>query len=42
MLPAGLAARVREHAREAGVTISAVAAQALEEFLARRRDHPRR
>jgi hypothetical protein len=42
-LPAGLAARVRAHAREAGVTISAVVAQALEEFLARgRRNHPRR
>jgi hypothetical protein len=42
-LPAGLAGRVRAHAREAGVTISAVVAQALEEFLARgRRNHPRR
>jgi Ribbon-helix-helix protein, copG family len=42
-LPAALAARVRAHAREAGVTISALVAQALEEFLARgRRDHPRR
>ena len=42
-LPAGLAGRVRTHAREAGVTISAVVAQALEEFLARgRRNHPRR
>jgi predicted transcriptional regulator len=34
-LPAGLAARVRAHARQAGLTISAVVAQALEEFLAR-------
>jgi hypothetical protein len=42
-LPAGLAGRVRAHAREAGVTISALVAQALEEFLARgRRNHPRR
>ena len=42
-LPGGLAGRVRAHAREAGVTISAVVAQALEEFLARgRRNHPRR
>lgn len=42
-LPVVLAARVRGHAREAGVTISAVVAQALEEFLARgRRSHPRR
>jgi hypothetical protein len=42
-LPAGLAGRVRVHAREAGVTISAVVAQALEEFLARgRRNHPGR
>jgi hypothetical protein len=42
-LPAALAVRVRAHAREAGVTISAVVAQALEEFLARgRRNHPRR
>jgi hypothetical protein len=42
-LPAGLAGRVRAHAREAGVTISAVVAQALEEFLERgRRNHPRR
>jgi hypothetical protein len=42
-LPAGLAGRVRAHAREAGITISAVVAQALEEFLARgRRNHPRR
>src|SRR5438067_245282 len=42
-LPGRLAAAVREHARESGRTISAVVAQALEEFLARgRRDHPRR
>src|SRR5215469_2485517 len=42
-LPAGLAGRVRAHARETGVTISALVAQALEEFLGRgRRNHPRR
>jgi len=42
-LPAALAAAVREHARTPGRTISAVVAQALEEFLARRRrEHPRR
>jgi predicted transcriptional regulator len=42
-LPTGLAGRVREHARLSGRTISAVVAQALEEFLARgRRNHPRR
>jgi hypothetical protein len=42
-LPAGLGAAVREHARTSGRTISAVVAQALEEFLARsRREHPRR
>ena len=42
-VPAGLAAAVREHARLSGRTISAVVAQALEEFLARgRRNHPRR
>ena len=42
-LPAGLAGRVREHARASGRTISAVVAQALEEFLARgHRNHPRR
>ena len=42
-LPARLAAAVREHARVSGRTISAVVAQALEEFLARaRREHPRR
>jgi hypothetical protein len=42
-VPARLAAAVREHARISGRTISAVVAQALEEFLARgRRNHPRR
>jgi hypothetical protein len=42
-LPAGLGAAVREHARASGRTISAVVAQALEEFLARgRREPPRR
>ena len=42
-LPAGLAARVRAHARQAGLTISAVVTQALEEYLARRqKNHPRR
>ena len=41
-LPAGLAGRVRAHARQAGLTISAVVTQALEEFLARdHRDQPR-
>jgi hypothetical protein len=41
-LPAGLAARVRAHARQAGLAISAVVTQALEEFLARdHRDQPR-
>jgi hypothetical protein len=40
-LRAGLVARVRAHARWAGLTISAVVAQTLEEFLARgHRDHP--
>ena len=34
-LPARLAAAVREHARASGRTVSSVAAQALEEFLAR-------
>jgi hypothetical protein len=34
-LPARLAAAVREHARASGRTISSVAVQALEEFLAR-------
>jgi fructose-1,6-bisphosphatase/inositol monophosphatase family enzyme len=42
-LPGRLAAAVREHARESGRTISAVVAQALEEFLSRgQRNHPRR
>ena len=42
-LPGRLAAAVREHARVSGRTISAVVAQALEEFLDRgRRDHSRR
>ena len=42
-LPGRLAAAVRGHARASGRTISAVAAQALEEFLAGgHRDHPRR
>ena len=42
-LPTRLAAAVREHARTSGRTISAVVAQALEEFLAGgRRNHPRR
>ena len=42
-LPARLAAAVREHARASGRTISAVAAQALEEFLAAgHKNHPRR
>ncbi len=42
-LPGRLAAAVRAHARESGRTISAVVAQALEEFLVRgRRNHPRR
>jgi len=42
-LPGRLAAAVREHARVSGRTISAVVAQALEEFLSRgRRNHPRR
>jgi Ribbon-helix-helix protein, copG family len=41
-LPGRLAAAVREHARASGRTISAVVAQALEEFLAGgRRNHPR-
>src|SRR5664280_1040441 len=34
-LPASLAARVREHAHEQGITISAVVARALIEFLQR-------
>jgi predicted transcriptional regulator len=42
-LPAGLAARVRAHARQTGLTISAVVTQALEDFLARgQKNHPRR
>jgi Ribbon-helix-helix protein, copG family len=42
-LPARLAAAVREHARVSGRTISAVVAQALEEFLAAgHKNHPRR
>ena len=42
-LPGRLAVAVRAHARVSGRTISAVVAQALEEFLARaRRDHPPR
>jgi len=42
-LPVRLAAGVRDHARVSGRTISAVVAQALEEFLERgRRHHPRR
>lgn len=42
-LPAELAGRVRVHAKTSGRTISALVAQALEEFLARaRRERPRR
>ncbi|MGH9252088.1 MAG: hypothetical protein ACRD0W_21605 [Acidimicrobiales bacterium] len=42
-LPAELAGRVRQHAHEAGVTISAVVARALSEFLHRgRRQRPGR
>ena len=42
-LPAGLAGLVRAHARQAGMAISAVVTQALEEYLARGpRDHRRR
>ena len=42
-LPAGLAVRVRAHARQAGLAISAVVAKALEEYLARgQKNHPRR
>ena len=42
-VPVRLAAAVREHAGASGRTISAVVAQALEEFLERgRRNHPRR
>jgi hypothetical protein len=41
-VPGRLVAAVREHARASGRTISAVVAQAVEEFLARaRREHPR-
>jgi hypothetical protein len=41
-VPGRLAAAVREHARSSGRTISAVVAQALDEFLARgRRNDPR-
>ena len=42
-LPVSLVARVRAQAAATGRTISAVVAQALEEFLSRgRREHPRR
>lgn len=42
-LPVALVARVRAHAGASGRTISAVVAQALEEFLSRgRREGPRR
>jgi hypothetical protein len=41
-LPAVLAARVRERARESGSTISALVVQALTEFLARGQRGPRR
>jgi hypothetical protein len=42
-LPVPLIARVRVHAAASGRTLSAVVAQALEEFLARaHREHPRR
>jgi hypothetical protein len=42
-LPVGLAVRVRAHARQAGLAISAVVAQALEEHLARgQKNRPRR
>ena len=42
-LPVPLAVRIRGHAAASGRTLSAVVAQALEEFLARaHRDHPRR
>ena len=41
-LPVPLAVRIRGHAAASGRTLSAVVAQALEEFLARaRREHPR-
>jgi hypothetical protein len=42
-LPASLARRVRQHAHETGVTISALVARALSEFLQRgRRQRPER
>jgi ribbon-helix-helix CopG family protein len=41
-LPATLAARVRQRARESGSTISALVVQALTEFLARGQRSPRR
>jgi len=42
-LPVPLIGRVRAHAGASGRTLSAVVAQALEEFLARaRREHPGR
>jgi hypothetical protein len=41
-LPASLASRVRQHAHEAGVTLSAVVARALSEFLQRGRRQRRR
>jgi len=41
-LPTELVARVRERARESGVTISALVARALTEFLARGHRLPRR
>jgi len=41
-LPGRLAAAVRGHARDSGRTISAVVAQALEEFLARAHREARR
>ncbi|WP_433192190.1 hypothetical protein ACQP1G_26045 [Nocardia sp. CA-107356] len=39
-LPAALAIRAREHARDSGSTLSAVVAQALMEFLVRGRTRP--
>ena len=41
-LPVGLVRRVRAHAAASGRTISAVVAEALEEFLARHRGRPKR
>jgi hypothetical protein len=41
-LPVRLVARVRAHAAGSGRTISSVVAQALEEFLSRRRREPRK